>query len=101
MSKISNKIKSESAILSRPRVTEKATFVAGAKNPVYTFEVAATATKPEILKAIEAKYKVKAIKVNIVTLPAKNVVVRGKKGTKPAVKKAMVFLKAGDKIEIV
>lgn len=95
-----NIIKAGAPVVTRPRVTEKATFLAGAKGPVYTFEVSKTATKPEIVKAIEVKYKVKAVKVNIVNLPRKNVVVRGKKGTKPAVKKAMIFLKPGDKIEI-
>lgn len=101
MSKISNIIKSDEVVLTRPRVTEKATFLAGATKPVYTFEVSSRATKPEVIKAVLAKYKVKAVKVNIVTLPAKAVVVRGRKGHQPAIKKALVFLKAGEKIELV
>ncbi|MCX6712688.1 MAG: 50S ribosomal protein L23 [Candidatus Vogelbacteria bacterium] len=99
MSKISNTIKGDRVVLSRPRVTEKATFLSGAKSPVYTFEVSPEATKPEIIKAVLAKYKVKAVKVNIVTLPAKAVIMRGRKGHQPAIKKALVFLKAGEKIE--
>jgi len=101
MSKISNTIRAEGVVLTRPRVTEKATDLAGAKYPVFTFEVASTATKSEIMKAVKAKYKVEPIKVNIVSLPAKKMVVRGREGHKPAVKKALVFLKTGDKIELV
>jgi large subunit ribosomal protein L23 len=82
-------------------VTEKATYASGAKNPVYTFEVSPAATKPEIAKAIERKYKVKPVKVNIVSLPAKAIVVRGRRGMKTAIKKALVFLKPGDKIDLV
>lgn len=101
MSVLSKTIQNKSIILSRPRVTEKATFLAGSKNPVYTFEVAKTATKSEILKLIKEKYKLSPVKINIVNLPAKKVRVRGREGFKNAVKKAMVFLKAGEKIELV
>lgn len=88
-------------LLSRPRVTEKATFVAGAKSPVYTFEVSPKATKVAISQEIVTKYKVKPVKVNIVNLPAKRVFVRGRRGQTAAVKKAFVFLKPGDKIDLV
>jgi len=101
MSKINNTTKTESIVLTRPRVTEKATYLAGAKYPVYTFEVTTKATKSEIIKAVLAKYKVKPVKVNIVTLPAKKLVLRGREGHKPAVKKALVFLNPGEKIELV
>lgn len=87
-------------ILQRPRVTEKSTLLSGAKNPVYSFEVHDKATKPEIKKAIKAKYGVDAAKVNIVNLPAKKVMRRGKVGVKSAIKKAMVVLKEGQSIDI-
>ena len=46
-------------------------------------------------------YKVSPMKVRIVNLPAKKVFVRGKWGEKTSVKKAYVYLKKGDKIEII
>jgi len=101
MSVISKTIQSHVLTLSRPRVTEKATFLAGAKNPVYTFEVPKATTKAEIIKAFNAKYKVDPVKVNIVNLPAKQVTVRGRLGMRTGVKKAMITLKPGEKIELI
>jgi large subunit ribosomal protein L23 len=84
-------------ILLRPRITEKASFVA--EKNVYTFEVSPTATKGQVAEAIKAFYKFIPVRINIVKNPAKEVFVRGKKGMKSGVKKAYVYLKAGDKIE--
>lgn len=87
-------------LIKRPRITEKSTDLASSeKHPVYVFEVAKEANKTEIKKAIKAKFGVTAVKVNIVNLPAKRVIVRGKRGTTASLKKALVYLKAGDKIE--
>ncbi len=68
---------------------------------VYTFEVIKEATKHTIEKEIKALYKVTPVKVRMINLPAKEVVVRGRKGTQSAVKKALVYLKKGDKIELI
>ncbi len=84
-------------ILLRPRITEKANFVADRN--IYTFEVSEKSTKDNIAGAIKAFYKVTPIKVNIVRNPSKTVFVRGKKGVRSGVKKAYVYLKKGDKIE--
>ncbi len=100
MSKIGKENKTQ-IVLKSPRVTEKSTDLSVRTNPAYVFEVAREATKPMIVAAFEAKYKVKPVKVNIVNLPAKKTMVRGKRGSKSAIKKAMVFIKAGEKIEIV
>lgn len=83
----------------KPRITEKSGIMTETSN-VYTFEVAKNATKDTVARAIKALYKVTAEKVRIVNLPAKEVFVRGRKGTQSAVKKALVFLKKGDKIDI-
>lgn len=83
----------------RPRVTEKATTVA--EGGIYVFEIEKGTTKREVAKAIEELYKVKPIKVGIVKIPRKQVFVRGKKGFKAGGKKAYVYLKKGDKIEII
>jgi len=100
MSVISKTIKTETITLSRPRITEKATFLASAKNPVYTFEVTENTTKAEIIKVFKAKYKLDPVKVNIVNLHRKSTFKRGHLGFKNGVKKAMVFLKPGEKIEL-
>ncbi len=86
-------------LIKNPRITEKAS-TAFEKN-VYTFEVATSANKTEISKAIFALYKVKPVKVNIVRIPRKKVMTRGKEGTKGGGKKAFVYLKEGDKIEFI
>jgi len=89
-------------ILRSPRITEKSTVLAENKSgPVYIFEVASTATKPIIAKTFVLKYKIKPQKVNIVNLPAKKIFKRGIRGSKSGVKKALVYLKVGEKIEIV
>jgi large subunit ribosomal protein L23 len=92
-------ITNHSKIIVRPRITEKSGIMNESSN-VYTFEVEKNATKDTIAKAIKTLYKVTAVKVRIVNLPAKKVLVRGKKGTQSAVKKALVYLKKGDKIDL-
>jgi large subunit ribosomal protein L23 len=88
-----------SDIILRPRITEKSGIAGEALN-VYTFEVAKNATKDTISRTIKALYKVTPTKVRIINLPAKEVFVRGRKGTQSAIKKALVYLKKGDKIDL-
>ena len=97
-----------SHILRRPRITEKASVLAEGVNrvsPVYTFEVSADTNKIEIKKAFVEKYNLSPVKINIVNLPPKSISGRRKrginKGTSSGVKKALVFLKKGEKIDIV
>src|SRR5688500_13556157 len=97
MSKVSTR--NVSHVLRQPRITEKATFITGASN-VYAFEVDPRATKRDISLAMQAFYKVTPIKVNIVAIPSKKVIVRGKRGVKSGGKKAYVFLKEGENIEV-
>jgi len=85
-------------ILIRPRVTEKSTI--NAENNVYVFDVAVDANKFQIKEAVNHLYKVEPVKVNVVTIPAKRIVYRGKKGVKSGGKKAYVYLKDGDKISV-
>ena len=86
-------------ILKHPRITEKAAILA--EKNVYTFEVDPHAGKIEIARAVKQIYNVEPVRVNIIKLPAKKVMIRGKRGVKSAVKKALVYLKEGDKIEFV
>lgn len=87
------------SVLLRPRVTEKATLLA--EKHAYVFEVHPRAGKHAIAQAVKETYHVSPVRVNIVKLPAKRVFVRGKNGTAAAIKKAIVYLKHGDKIELV
>ncbi len=90
--------KHSNAVIKRARITEKATV--SAENNKYVFEVTPEATKASVAAAIKQLYKVTPTAVNIVRLPAKRVVVRGRPGKKSAIKKAYVSLKKGDKIEL-
>lgn len=86
--------------LIRPRITEKSGIMSESQN-VYTFEVSKNSTKDSIAKEIKTLYKVTPTKIRVVNLPAKEVFVRGKKGTQSSVKKALIFLKKGDKINFI
>ena len=91
--------KEPSDIILRPRITEKATDLS--QNNVHVFEISSTANKNAVKLAFAKIYKIVPVKVSIVKNPAKNVVVRGKRGVKQGVKKAYVYLKEGDKIETI
>lgn len=96
--KLESKLGERVNVLVRPLITEKAAILA--EKNTYVFEVARNTNKIEIAKAIQALYGVSPMRVNIVNLPATRVFVRGKKGMKSGVRKALVTLKKGDKIEI-
>ncbi|MCC7004340.1 50S ribosomal protein L23 [Candidatus Nomurabacteria bacterium] len=87
------------AVIVGPRITEKASMKA--ESNVYVFEVIETATKEIVEKAIKTLYKVSPIKINMIKIPQKKVFTRGKIGFKKGGKKAYVYLKKGDKIEII
>lgn len=87
-------------ILLGPRITEKASEKSMNEN-VYVFEVSSKSTKREIAQAVLAVYKVKPLKVATVTIPHKKVTVRGIRGVSGGGKKAYVYVKKGEKIEIV
>jgi len=85
--------------IKNPRITEKASLQQGMN--VYAFNVFPHANKTEIKKAIFALYKVKPVKVNIVSMKPKKVTFRGRPEVKGGGKYALVYLKAGDKIEFI
>ena len=87
-------------VLARPRITEKATFAA--EGGTYVFEVAVNATKRDVARAIEHYYKVKPVKVNVVKIPRKKRQSRRRRsfGLTAEGKKAYVYLKKGDTIDI-
>jgi large subunit ribosomal protein L23 len=86
-------------LIKGPRITEKSAI--GAEKGIYTFNVATIANKNEIKKAIKTLYGVSPVKVTITMITDKTVVRRGVAGTKSGGKKAVVYLKKGDKIAFV
>jgi len=90
-------------ILIRPIVSEKADKLTKSGNQ-YTFVVNRDANKLEIQKAIEKNYKVNVTSVNTMVIPGKAVTRNTKTtvlcGRKPAYKKALVTVAAGEEINI-
>lgn len=84
-------------IISRPRITEKATL--GSEHNQVTFEVAKSATKPQIKAAVETLFDVKVKGVNTLVQKGKNKRFKGKPIKKPDVKKAIVTLEEGQALD--
>ena len=79
-------------------VSEKATDLQA--NNQYVFLVQDRANKSEVKKEIESKYGVKVQGVNIVKIAGKKKRFLRTFGRKPGVKKAIITLKAGEKLDI-
>lgn len=82
----------------RPVITEKTTILS--ENNQVVFEVAKSASKPEIKAAVESLFKVSVTAVNTVVTKGKIKRFRGIKGRRNDVKKAIVTLKDGDTIDL-
>ena len=85
-------------IIRTPVLTEKATIQA--ENNKVVFNVATTATKPEIKAAVEQLVSVKVKSVNTLVRKGKTKRTRGIIGTQSDVKKAVVTLEEGHSIDI-
>jgi large subunit ribosomal protein L23 len=85
-------------VLIRPVLSEKS-YEQIAQNR-YTFKVHKDAHKTQIRQAVEQLFDVKVVGVNIVMVQPKPKRRGVTKGTRMGWKKAIVELKAGDKIEI-
>ena len=86
------------AVLRRPVITEKAMKVS--EQGQVTFTVPMDATKPEIKKAVEGVFGVKVKAVNTLCVAGKTKLFRGKKGVRSDIKKAIVTLVDGEKIDV-
>lgn len=95
------KMNNPGLVLKRPYITEKSSNASAQKKPGYTFEVNSDFNKNEVQKAVKDVYGVTPIRVNIINAKEKQVFSRGKWGVKSGFKKAIVYLKKGDKIEFV
>lgn len=82
-----------------PVVTEKSSAAYAARKE-YAFRVHLDATKPQIQAAVEALFKVTVTDVRTLVVRAKRRTRGRTAGRRPAWKKAIVCLKAGDAIEI-
>lgn len=89
------------AVIVGPRLTEKS--VAQGEQNVYTFNVRRDATKFQIRDAIKALYKVTPVKVNTVNKKPAERLQGSRSRTKhvKGMKKAYVYLKKGDTINLV
>ena len=85
-------------ILHSPYLSEKAALLAE-KNQ-YVFRVYPHANKKEIKKAVEGMYGVNVVSVRVINLPSKRRMWRGREGWKKGLRKAIVKIKEGQKIEI-
>jgi large subunit ribosomal protein L23 len=85
-------------VIIAPVITEKATAVSESNQVV--FKVRRDATKPEIKAAIEELFKVKVLSVNTLNRKGKTKTFRGLKGRQQDVKKAIVRLAEGDRIDV-
>lgn len=88
----------KSRVLIQPYITEKG--ISLEEKNQYVFRVEKKANKIQVKNIIEDMYKVKVEKVMIAKKPAKTKFFRGRAGKKPGFKKAIVKLKAGEKIEL-
>ncbi len=87
-------------IIDKVVVTEKGTRLGESDNQ-YLFNVVPDANKIQIKQAVEEMFKVKVDKVNTMNRSGKlKRDRRGKYGRRAAVKRAVVTLKEGDKIEL-
>ncbi len=68
--------------------------------PVYTFVVKPSANKLMVRRAIIEQYKVTPTKINMNVVKDRRFFARGKTGSQSGFKKALVYLKPGDKIEL-
>ena len=81
-----------------PVITEKATLLSEKGQVV--FKVRNDATKPEIKAAVEAIFKVKVMGVNTLVQKGKKKRFKGRVGVRADVKKAIVTLADGARIDV-
>jgi len=82
----------------KPWITEKAQELMSSDK--YIFKLRPKTTKREAKLAVEKMYEVRVTDVNIINIPSKKKRFGRHQGMKSAVRKAVVTLKKGDKIEI-
>jgi large subunit ribosomal protein L23 len=85
-------------VIVAPVITEKATLASEANQVI--FKVRKNATKPEIKAAVERLFDVKVEAVNTLIRKGKRKVYKGTRGVQSDLKKAVVTLAEGQKIDV-
>ena len=89
------------SVIVRPRITEKAAI--GMEQNMYTFEIRSDANKYDVRDAIKEIYKVTPKKIRIVKKQPRHYIsrMRGRNMMNKGLKKAYVYLKKDDRIDLV
>jgi large subunit ribosomal protein L23 len=85
-------------VIIAPVITEKATMMSEQNRVV--FKVNAKATKPQIKEAVEKLFDVKVRRVNTLVRRGKVKAFKGRRGEQQSVKRAIVTLEEGHKIDV-
>lgn len=90
-----------SSVIIKPRITEKA--VLASERDIYTFDIKAGASKFDVRDAVIELFKVTPVKVHIVNKAPRTTMskARGREHKVAGHRKAYVYLKKGDKIDLV
>lgn len=86
-------------VVKRPLITEKMTALAGQRK--YAFQVDPRANKLQVKEAVEALFKVKVHRVNMITIPGQSRRLRHGWVKESPWKKAIVTLEEGHKIQLI
>lgn len=86
-------------VLIRPMITEKSTLLGDLGK--YSFQVAPGANKTLVKEAVQKTFGVRVVDVNITMLRGKRKRYGPRTHKMPDVKKAVVTLRAGEKIQII
>ena len=88
-----------SEVLLRPTITEKSTLLH--EDGQYTFQIAPRANKTLVKQAVEQNFGVKVVSVNITVNRGKRKRYGPRFKKQPDVKKAVVTLRPGDRIDLI
>lgn len=89
-----------SEIIIRPILTEKSYAQMSAERQIFTFEVAQDANRLQVKEAVEKLFEVKVERVNIINVKPKSKRVGKYTGKTNRIKKAIIKLAEGSKIEL-
>ena len=88
-----------SEVLLRPTITEKSTLLQ--EDGQYTFHIAPRANKTLVKQAVEQNFGVKVVSVNVTVNRGKRKRYGPRFKKRPDVKKAVVTLRPGDRIDLI
>jgi len=88
------------SVLVKPRITEKAATLL--ERDIYTFEITKGASKYDVRDAVKSLYKVTPVSIRIVNKKPRHYMskARGRDMMEPGLRKAYVYLKKGDRIDL-